>query len=89
MSISHANVSKPAHTAFIRSSHDMVKDEKDFARLPGARIINRYMPDTSLEAREQALENLKKLLATLLDIEERKIGDGEAESSNPIRSQQS
>lgn len=55
----------------------MAKDERDFARLPGARIINRYMPGTSLEAREEALKNLKKLLATLVEIEEeRKRSDG-------------
>jgi hypothetical protein len=58
----------------------MAKDEKDFARLPGAHLINRYMPGTSLEAREKALENLRSLLTTLLNIEEQK-------SSNPLRSQ--
>lgn len=61
--------------ALLIQHNDMVKDEKEFARLPGARIINRYMPGTSLEARERALQNLKKLLATLIEVEERKHSD--------------
>lgn len=50
----------------------MVKNEEEFTRLPGALIINRYMPGTPLKEREEALENLRQLLQTLLQIEERK-----------------
>ena len=60
----------------------MAANEKEFARLPGARIINRYMPRTSLEAREKALQNLNDFLATLLDIEERKMRDEEIKRSD-------
>ena len=55
----------------------MANNEKQFARLPGARIINHYMPGTSLEAREKALQNLNDFLRTLLEIEERKNSDVE------------
>lgn len=53
----------------------MVNNEKEFARLPGARIINRYMPRVSLEEREKARTNLNDLLVTLLEIEERRMRD--------------
>ena len=51
--------------------------KRNSARLPGARIINRYMPGTSLEARAKALQNLNDFLRTLLEIEERKCNDVE------------
>jgi hypothetical protein len=50
----------------------MVMDEKEFAKLPGAILINKRMPGTPLAKREEALENLNRLLMTLLEIEERK-----------------
>jgi len=64
----------------------MAKDEKDFARLPGAYLINRYMRGTSLAAREEALENLRKALRALIDLEERRERREHGESSNPVGS---
>jgi len=65
----------------------MAKDEKDFARQPGAYLVNRYMPGTSLAAREEALENLRNALRALMKLEEGKMLDRGGESSNPVGSQ--
>lgn len=67
-----------------------VEDEEVFAAQPGSLLINRYMWDQSLKKRKEALENLRKLLQTLIDIEKRKERNKRVtESSNPVGVQES
>lgn len=46
-------------------------------RRPGDLILDRYMPNATPEEREEARANLRRLLRTLTDIEERKMRDEE------------
>lgn len=63
----HLEMSWPGYLDLIHlASTNMAASEEEFACLPGARLINRYMLGTSLEKRERALQNLRVLLMTLM-----------------------
>ena len=50
---------------------DVCMKKKQPTRRPGELIIDRYMPNASEEAREQAYANLRALVALLVRIDER------------------
>jgi hypothetical protein len=49
---------------------------KNQNRRPGDLILDRYMPNATVEEREAARANLYALLATLIRIEERRLYEG-------------
>lgn len=56
---------------FVRTrEHARMKNKKTDHR-PGDLFIDRYMPEASVEAREEAHENLRALVALLVRIDER------------------
>ena len=46
---------------------------------PGDLILDRYMADASVEEREEARENLRKLAMVYVDIIKRHVADGTSE----------